>query len=231
MADGKHTIDREKCVRCGACVPECPSKALSLCGREVEAAEVIEEVVHDKAYYREDGGMTISGGEPLMQREFTRDLVSLAKKEYIKVALETNLCYNFSWLDGIKEKVDLFLVDWKETDSGKHHEFTNVHNDELFSNIKRLHDEGFSLLLRCPIIPGYNDREEHFDKIAEMTKSLPNLLGAEILPYHDLGVSKNDRFGLTEEIKSISLKAPEPSVVDGWIQYILDCGGRLVNEL
>jgi pyruvate formate lyase activating enzyme len=230
MKDGKHTINRAKCIRCGACVPDCPTRALTLCGRDTEAAEVIQEVLRDRVYYRDDGGMTISGGEPLMQREFTRELAHLAKREGINVALETNLCYTYKWLDDIKKNVDIFLVDWKETDPDRHFEYVNARNDELLANLKRLHDEGFSILLRCPIIPGYNDREEHFAKIAEITKSLPNLLGAELLPYHNLGVSKNDRFGLKDEIKTIALEQPEAELVDRWIQCTRDLGGRLVNE-
>jgi pyruvate formate lyase activating enzyme len=97
-------------------------------------------------------------------------------------------------------------------------------------NLKRLHDEGFAILLRCPIIPGYNDREDHFKKIAEITKTLPNLLGAELLPYHNLGVSKNDRFGLKDEIKTIVLEQPGAELVEGWIQSTRDLGGRLINE-
>jgi pyruvate formate lyase activating enzyme len=230
MENGVHLIDRETCIRCGDCVPECPVKALTLCGKEIEAADVIKEVVHDKSYYQEDGGMTISGGEPLIQRDFVRELVFLAKEEGLGVALETNGYYNFSLLDGIKEHVDIFLIDWKETDPQKHREYTAVPNDIIYANIKRLHDEGRRILVRCPIIPGLNDREDHFRRIAEITRELPNLIGAELLPYHNLGVSKNERFGLTGELESVSLDQPDPEVVEGWIQFTRDCGGRLINE-
>jgi pyruvate formate lyase activating enzyme len=230
LENSVHIIDRQKCIRCGECVPECPTKALSLCGREVDTDDVIKEVLHDKAYYQDEGGMTISGGEPLMQREFTKELISLAKKDAVNVALETNVCYDYSWLDGIRENVDLFLVDWKETDLNKHYEFTKASNEKILSNIQRLHDEDYSVLVRCPIIPGYNDTEEHFNKIADMTKSMPKLLGAEIIPYHNLGILKFERFGLEEELKYITLEQPDTQVVNQWIQYIRDRGGRLVND-
>jgi len=226
----EHCLDRENCTRCGECTQDCPTKALSLCGREAEAAEVIEEVLRDKAFYRSNGGLTISGGEPMMQRAFAEELARLGKQAGLHVALETNLCYPYEWLNEIKNNVDLFLADWKETDTSKHKEFTGLGNEDILRNISRLHDEGFAILLRCPIIPGYNDRKDHFDRIAEMTITMPKLLGAEILSYHNLGVSKNDRFGLAGEIKTIRLEQADAGTVDAWIKYIRDQGGRLVNE-
>ena len=230
MAEGKRHLDRKKCCLCGACTRECPTKALSLCGRELEAEEVIDEVLRDRAYYRDGGGMTISGGEPLVQKDFTGELVRLGKRAGLHLALETNLCYPYQWLDGIKEEVDLFLVDWKETDAEKHKEFTGHGNEELLQNIGNLLEEDFNVLLRCPIVPGYNDREDHFNKIARLTQSMPKLLGAEILPYHNLGISKIERFGLAGEFKSIEAEQPKSEIVEGWIKYIRDQGGRLVNE-
>jgi len=228
--NGEHIIDRTHCIRCGECTKNCPTGALSLCGREIEAAEVIEEAIRDAAYYRDDGGMTISGGEPLMQREFSSDLARLGKEAGLHIALETNLCYPWHWLDGIKEHVDLFLADFKETDTHKHREYTGSGNEEMIRNLSHLYDENFSVLLRCPIIPGYNDREDHFKKIAELTRVMPKLLGAEILPYHNLGVSKNERFGLRGEIEMIKAEQPGTETVKGWVNFIRDEGGRLVNE-
>lgn len=230
IEDGVHSIDWARCVRCGRCAEACPTRALTLCGREVEAEEVIREVEKDRAYYRENGGMTISGGEPMMQQAFVLRLAELAKQAGLHVAIETNLCYNASWLDDVKAHVDLFLVDWKESDPEKHRAYTGVSNDQVLANIEKLHGEGRSVLLRCPIIPGFNDREDHFRRIAELTLRFPGLIGAEILPYHNLGVSKTVRFGLKGEFEAISLEAPRSETVQAWIQYIRDCGGRLINE-
>ena len=230
MENGRHFVDWEKCVRCGQCAKACPTQSLTLCGREVEAQEVIREVEKDRAFYREDGGLTISGGEPMMQRAFVVELAALAKASGLNVALETNLCYDSSLLNGVKENVDLFLADWKESDPGRHTAYTGAGNDRVLENLRLLHDEGRQVLLRCPIIPGYNDREDHFRRIAELTRQLPNLLGAEILPYHNLGVSKTARFGLEEEFQAVSLNAPEPETVGEWIRFVRQCGGRLINE-
>lgn len=230
LNDQCHEIDRTRCVRCGVCAEACPAKALSMAGREAEAQEVIAEVLKDRAFYAGKGGMTISGGEPMMQREFVRELVNLAKENGIHVALETNLCYDYHLLDGIRDQIDLFLTDWKESDSEKHREYTGVSNEQVLKNLRRLHDEGHAVLLRCPIIPGYNNREDHFARIAELTQELDRLIGAEVLPYHNLGVSKVGRFGLKGEFKTISLEAPDPETVRLWCTQIRERGGRLINE-
>ncbi|MCL2319209.1 MAG: glycyl-radical enzyme activating protein, partial [Treponema sp.] len=103
MKNNMHVLEREKCERCGECTLDCPTKALSLCGREAEAEEVIAEVLRDKAFYQAAGGLTISGGEPMMQRAFAEELARLGKEAGLNVALETTLCYPYEWLDAIKE--------------------------------------------------------------------------------------------------------------------------------
>ena len=230
LTENTHTIEREKCLRCGKCTQVCPTKALVFCGREEEAEDVIAEVVKDRSFYRDNGGLTISGGEPMMQRDFVRELLRLAKENGLNTALETNLCYDYSWLDGIRQNVDLFLADWKESDPEKHREYTGVSNEQVLSNLRALHADGAHLLLRCPIIPGVNDRKDHLRMIAELTKEFINFEGAELLPYHNLGVSKMERFGLKNEFDSVSLKAPSQDTVKQWTDYVRSLGGRLINE-
>lgn len=230
LGENSHKIRRELCVRCGKCATVCPTHAISYCGREIESTEVIREALKDRAYYLESGGLTISGGEPMMQRDFVRDLIQQAHAQNIRVALETNLCYDYRWLDGIREHVDLFLADWKESNPELHQRYTGISNIQVRENLYRLHNDGSQLLLRCPIIPGYNDRKDHFETIAKLTLDLPRFMGAELLPYHNLGVSKVDRFGLRNEFESISLESPEPKTVKQWIDYVRSLGGRLENE-
>lgn len=201
-----------------------------MCGRVAEATDVIAEVLKDRAYYRDNGGFTISGGEPMMQREFVKELLQLAKAENLNTALETNLHYDCAQLDGIRENVDLFLADWKETDPEKHRMFTGVRNERILENFRRLHNDGAKVLIRCPIIPSYNDREDHFRKIAQLTQEFPNFVGAELLPYHNLGVSKIARFGLKDEFDAINVEPPAPETVKQWVDFVRSLGGRLINE-
>lgn len=135
LTQDRHEIRRDLCRRCGRCADVCPTKALSFCGREMEAEAVIEEVLRDRAYYRDNGGLTISGGEPMMQRAYVRELARLAREAHLNVALETNLCYDYAWLDGIRENIDLFLTDWKETDPEKHLAYTGASNARVRENL------------------------------------------------------------------------------------------------
>ena len=232
MEAGRHVIDRYSCTFCGKCAHLCAGKALSLYGeRGVSADAVMREVMTDKRYYEESGGgITLSGGEPMMQAGFVRELAAMAKNKGIHVAMETNACYNYRLLDGIKDKVDLFLIDWKVTDSKKHEKYTGAPNKKIYENIRRLHDEGRKILLRCPIIPGYNDTEDHFEKIAQMTRELEGLIGAELLPYHNLGVGKIEKFGLEGQIDYIIAQKPSKETLNRWIDICTAHGGRIINE-
>jgi len=232
IVDGKHVIDREKCTFCGKCVQLCSGKALSIyADKGMSVDEVMKEIEKDKSYYAESGGgITLSGGEPMMQSGFVRDLADAAKHQGIHTVMETNCCYNYSLLDGIKQNIDLFLIDWKMSDPAKHLEYTGMSNEIIYENICRLHDEGKKILLRCPIIPGYNDNDEHFKKIAEITSRLDNLQGAELLPYHSLGVGKIEKFGLEKRIKYIVSTPPSKETMKKWADKCKSYGGRIVNE-
>lgn len=226
-----HTLDWSSCVRCGRCAAECYAKALTVVGHSASAAEVLSEVVRDKIFYQTSGGgITLSGGEPMLQREFVQSVLQLAKQQGIHTALETCGVYRYQQLDGIKENVDLFLVDYKATDPKDHQRFTGSSNELVLENLKRLHLDGCKVLIRCPIIPGQNDTQEHFKRIAELTQEYPNFLGAELLPYHRLGVPKIDRFGLADAFLHGEFPTPSLETQQQWIEEVRGFGGRLVNE-
>lgn len=228
--DGKHVFHREKCRRSGECVQRCPTRALTASGRVATAEEIVREAARDRSYYGDDGGLTLSGGEPVLQPEFVRRVLELAREDGICTALETNLAYDWERLDGIRDAVGLFLADWKESDPERHREYTGMDNLRIAENIRRLHDGGYRVLLRCPIIPGLNDREDHFRTIAEMTTRYPNLLGAELLPYHNLGINKMARFGLNGKAGSFAAASPDAATTAEWVRMVRDMGGRVVNE-
>lgn len=225
-----HILRRNKCTFCGACADACPSKALESHGSLMDAATIIAEALRDKAYYGDEGGITLSGGEAMLQPDFATELLRLARDAGIHTALETNLAFDFPRLDGAKNHVDLFLVDWKESDSVRHWEYTGVSNAQIRANLLRLHDEGHRVILRCPIVPGYNTRDDHFRTIAELTIALPNLVGAELLPYHNLGVGKIARFGLDGIVDAPLLPNPTDSDVRMWIDRTREFGGRIMEK-
>lgn len=225
MEEDRHVFDRSACVACGKCVDACPVQVLDLIGKRMTADEIMKVVLKDRKYYAPDGGVTLSGGEALLQKDFALELMQLCRKEGIRVALETNGVHRKETYDAVCPYVDLFLFDYKATDREVHKKYVGCDNVRILENLRYLHDRGARVLVRCPIIPGVNDNQEHFDAIAQLTKDLPGLVGAEILPYHKLGVSKAKRIDTEYQ----EFEMVDSSVSNKWKQYIMSIGGRLVN--
>ncbi len=215
-----HFLDRERCTVCGACVKECYAGALELVGRQATVAEVMETVLRDRTFYETSGGgMTLSGGEPLMQINFTEALLRAAAEAGVHRAVET--CGYVGWdrFERVLPLVDLFLYDVKETDPVKHVEFTGAPNAGILANLRTLHDRGAAVLVRLPIVPGLNDRPDHFESLAALARELPGLRGFEVMPYHRLGSGKRERFGL-EPDGLAHVETPDPETVSGWVQAL-----------
>lgn len=190
--------DRCLCTACGNCAEVCPSHALECAGREVTAAEVLQEVIRDVPFYGErQGGLTLSGGEPLLQAAFSKELLTAAKKAGIHTCVETCGYSSADRVADLAEVTDLFLYDWKLTDSALHKHHTGVGNEVIRENLLLLDSLGKSMVLRCPIIPDVNDTAAHFLGIAELANTCRSILAVELEPYHALGVEKSKRLGAT----------------------------------
>jgi pyruvate formate lyase activating enzyme len=229
LENGKHIIHRDalpdELLDKSASV--CLAKALTIVGSEVTAGEVLSQVKRDRRYYDESGGgVTISGGEPTRQKVFLAALLKLLTNEGIHTALETNGHCEYAYYESILPYVRLFLIDYKETDPSKHRDFTQADNKPVIENIKKLHDADARIVLRCPIIPGLNDRDDHFEGIAKMTKEYPALLGVEILPYHKLAEAKADRLG---NARPKGYPRPETGMAELWRGKVRAHGGRVVE--
>ncbi len=230
LENGARIFDRDRCTACGACTKECYAQALELVGKEITAGEALAEVERDRPFYEtSSGGLTLSGGEPTLQPEFSRALLTLAGEAGLHRAMETCGFCQWANLEQFLPLVELFLFDYKESDPAKHEEFTGVPRARIVENLGRLHAAGAQVLLRCPIVPGFNDRDDHFAGIAALTRELPGLLGAEIMPYHRLGESKLSRFGL-DDSRRPHVTAPEPETVAAWRARLRELGARLVGE-
>ena len=198
---GAHQVERKNCTLCGACVGSCPVKALTFCGEKRSAEDVMKKVLKDRAFYRRSGGgLTISGGEPLMQPDFTACLLQMAKEEGLHTCVETSGYGSPEKLREIAVWTDLFLFDVKETSEALHISYTGVSNRIILENLSLLNQMGKMVRLRCPVIPGLNDRKEHFAALKKLAKSLrcpdPDSDGGiQIMPYHLLGKGKEIRFG------------------------------------
>jgi len=225
-----HVLDRQACKVCGACTKECYAGALELVGRDATVTEVLQEVLRDRPFYETSGGgMTLSGGEPLLQIDFSEALLKAAKDAELHCAVETCGHVEPAAFTRVVGYVDLFLFDVKETDPRRHRQYTGAGNDRILGNLRSLHDDGAAVLVRLPIVPGLNDRQDHFESIARLSETLPNLLGFEIIPYHRLGTSKLQRLGLAQD-KLVATEVPEAQTVRRWIQSLRDLGVPVVNE-
>ncbi len=217
--NGVHIYTRDDCIRCGDCTLECYSWALEIAGKPMSAEEVLHEVLKDRAFYdNSGGGMTLSGGEPMQQFEFTRDLLRLAKEEGLHNCIETSGCSSWARYEEILPYVDLFLYDIKETDAELHQQFTGISNQIVLENVTALARAGAPIILRCPIIPGLNDRTAHFKAVAELANGLPTVSEINILPYHPLGTSKSHRLGKTVPLSDIAM--PPEVMAREWLETV-----------
>lgn len=219
FTDTEHIFNREKCIACGKCAAECYTDALELVGTEKSVEEIIAEVMKDEAFYENSGGgMTLSGGEPMFQFDFTYELLKRAKENGLHTCIETCGFAKREQYEKIADLVDIFLFDYKETDPGKHKEFTGVTNELILENLKKLDEKGCKTVLRCPIIPGLNDTDEHFTGIAKTANSLRNVLEINVEPYHPLGKGKSEMLG--KEYFSDDLSFADDNAVKEWIEKI-----------
>jgi pyruvate formate lyase activating enzyme len=154
------------------------------------------EVERDAAFYEQSGGgVTFSGGEPLIQIEFLEALLRASRKKNIRTALDTCGYAPRESIDRIRGMVDLFLYDIKVVDDARHRELTGVSNEPIIENLRALSRHGHNIRLRIPVIPGMNDDEKSLKEIGALASSLPALIGIDIIPYNRLGAEKYARLG------------------------------------
>lgn len=191
IAAGVLQFDRSRCTACGACAAVCFPGALKMAGRSVSVAEVMGEILQDRAYYADSGGgVTLSGGELFCQAEFADALIDACREEKIPVAVETNLNWQFESVRPILEKLDLIMFDVKIFDSVEHKRWTGVENAELLDNARRLDTLDRPLIARTPLIPGATDSAENIRAIAGFLRNFRNLRCYELLNFNPLGDSK-----------------------------------------
>ncbi len=211
--NGEHEVDWGKCVACGKCAAECYSGALELAGRETTVDEVMEEVLKDKVFFENSkGGMTISGGEPLNQPEFTAEVFRRSKEEGIHTSLDTSGYAAWSVIEKVIEHVDLVMYDIKQMDSERHKEYTGVPNELIIENLKKIDTKGIPIWVRIPTIPGLNDDEDNFRKIGELLSGLKHIERVDILRYHKLAESKYEHTGQDYRLKGMD--TPEKEEVE-----------------
>ena len=195
IQNGVHQLDRDKCIGCGKCVDACPSSALKLFGREMTVSELLPLLSDDKCFYDESGGgVTVSGGEPLLQHSFVAELCKALKSEGIHTAIDTSLFCTRDQLEAVIPYADLFLVDIKTVDESLHRELCGVSNERSLENLKFLDENLIPYEIRVPFIPKKNESE--MKKIADFIQGLKNVKKVKLLSYHDLSRTKYEALGL-----------------------------------
>lgn len=192
----------------------CPTGAISTYGKAVTAKEVIDEVDQDYTFYTgSKGGITVSGGEPLLQPEFTAALLMLAHKHGYTTAIES--AFNVPWenVEKVLPHVDTVIHDIKHIEPEEHKNWTGVRNDRILENLKKAYETypEKMFVARTPLIPGVNDSEEVIDKILAFILPHKNVVNYELMPYHRLGLGKYDSIGKEYEMSEI--KPPDEAFV------------------
>jgi len=201
-------IDPKKCVQCHTCAEHCPPNALNVYGKKMTVKEVIREVEKEAAFYaRSGGGMTLSGGEAMSQPEFSVALLKEAQKHRIKTAMETCGYARYDDLKTACENLNELIIDIKALDDEKHKKGTGTSNKRILENIKCLAAEfpDLPILIRTPVIPGFNDTEEEIRSIVDFIPVQANIT-YELLPYHRMGQPKYAYLGMEFPYEGMALE-------------------------
>lgn len=218
FGDG-HSFLREGCSGCGACVGACPTKALECYGKAVSVEEVYAEVKRDRVFYGTSrGGVTVSGGEPLLQPGFTAALLKTCRKNGIHTAIETCGFAEENALLAVLAHCDFVLFDIKETDEERHKRYTGVSLAPILRNLKTIDEKKIPFIIRAPIIPGLNDRKEHFQALKELRSSMKLCQGVQVMPYHKTGSYKYELLG--RDYLCGNVVEPDPETVTFWNELL-----------
>ena len=207
-------IDHSKCIACGKCVDVCYHKALEMSGKEMRVEDLMIELYKDRVVYRRSGGgITVSGGEALVQHEFLLELLKTCKSLGWHTAIETTGFASKEVLDKIVPWLDLVMMDIKHINPEIHKEFTGVDNKKILENAIYISGIANEMIVRVPVIPGFNADRTTIAGIAEFTsKYMHNIRELHLLPYHDLGSNKYGMLGKDYELTGV--KAPGTSTME-----------------
>ncbi|MDD2978865.1 MAG: glycyl-radical enzyme activating protein [Hespellia sp.] len=224
--DNETFVDRDKCIGCGECANVCPAGALVLKGKKMTVQQVVNELKKDATTYRRSGGgITLSGGEPLVQHGFSKELLAACKAQGWSTAMETTGCASEQVINEVIPYVDLVLLDIKNINSEMHKKYTGVGN-ELILKSAPLISQISETVVRVPVIPGFNHTEEAITAIAEYAKMLMGVRTIHLLPYHTFGENKYDLLGRDYQLQEIKPLSPED--MEQYKQIVENQGFRCV---
>jgi pyruvate formate lyase activating enzyme len=216
----RHRVDYSRCTGCGLCADNCLYHALVKYGQEMTVEEVFDTVRRDRMFYESGGGVTVSGGEPLLQAPFVRVLFELCRDDGIGTCAETSGCAGLSALREVLPVTDHLLFDLKLISPEEHLRRTGRSNDLILRNARFAAEQGADILFRMPLIPTVNDGPENIEATAEFIKSILPAPRIQLMPYHRLGDSKYKALGRTnattglEPMKKEDLEAIRQAFLD-----------------
>lgn len=206
--NGTHVINYEiDCIGCRKCEAACPEQALSISGEMKTISELLEIIEEDRMFYDlSGGGVTVGGGDPLIQHDAVTNLLAACKQNGINTAVETSGYGRTEHLLQVAEFTDLFLFDIKHIDSQKHYELTGVRNDQILKNLKELLHGRYNVKIRMPLLKGLNDSSRDIQGVIDFLlpyRDCKNFKGVDLLPYHKLGVNKYKQLGMEYPLDGI----------------------------
>jgi pyruvate formate lyase activating enzyme len=205
-----HIFEREKCICCGVCADTCYANALTLYGKDASAKELIPILLEDKDFYdTSGGGVTLSGGECLIQADFCAELLKQLKENGIHTAVDTCGFVPRENIDKVIPYTDIFLYDIKAIDEDVHKRCTGRSNKLILENLKYIDGCGKSIEIRIPYVPNYNDSQ--INKIAALLKTLKNVKKVKLLPYHNYAASKYSALGMDNTLPDLMPQSCEIS--------------------
>ncbi|GAA0121984.1 choline TMA-lyase-activating enzyme [Clostridium faecium] len=220
----KHEVNHDiDCIGCGKCKEACLKSAISIIGETKTISELLEIIEEDRTFYEmSGGGVTLGGGEVLMQPEAATSLLMACKQAGINTAIETCGYTKLETILKVAEFVDLFLFDIKNINSDKHFQLTGVRNEQILENLQELLRRKYNVKIRMPLLKGINDSQDEIEKTMEFLtpyKDYKNFKGIDLLPYHKMGVNKYNQLGMEYPIEGDpSLKNEDLDRIEGWIK-------------
>ena len=223
-----HEFDRAACKACGKCESVCPAGALELFGKTITAEEAAEKLLEDKIFY-EDGGITVSGGEPLLHSAFCAELLARMKAEGIHCAVDT--CGNVPWaaFEEVLPHTDMFLYDFKCFDPEKHRKLTGSRNERVLENLKKLDSTGKEIEIRMIMVPEHNMAKEDLCAAGEFLAPLKHISAVRLLAYRSLARSKFKAVGHPDTMPDVP--SPDAEALERCAEILRSYSLNAVNSL